>query len=61
MLLLLSQIRAAGNTDSLLERVLREIRRRNRVVGAFADGQSALNLPEHACSILWDRLLDIVC
>jgi putative transposase len=27
-----------------LERVLREIRRRTRVVGAFPDGQSALNL-----------------
>jgi transposase-like protein len=27
-----------------LERILREIRRRTRVVGAFSDGQSALNL-----------------
>ena len=27
-----------------LERLLREIRRRTRVVGAFPDGQSALNL-----------------
>jgi putative transposase len=27
-----------------LERILREIRRRSRVVGAFPDGQSALNL-----------------
>jgi transposase-like protein len=27
-----------------LERILREIRRRTRVVGAFPDGQSALNL-----------------
>jgi putative transposase len=26
-----------------LERILREIRRRTRVVGAFPDGQSALN------------------
>ena len=26
------------------ERILREIRRRTRVVGAFPDGQSALNL-----------------
>jgi putative transposase len=27
-----------------LERILRELRRRSRVVGAFPDGQSALNL-----------------
>jgi transposase-like protein len=27
-----------------LERILREIRRRTRVVGSFPDGQSALNL-----------------
>ena len=27
-----------------LERIMREIRRRTRVVGAFPDGQSALNL-----------------
>ena len=31
-------------TDSPLERILREIRRRTCVVGAFPDGQSALNL-----------------
>ena len=31
-------------TNSPLERVLREIRRRTRVVGAFPDAQSALNL-----------------
>jgi hypothetical protein len=31
-------------TNNPLERILREIRRRNRVVGAFPDGQSALNL-----------------
>jgi putative transposase len=31
-------------TNNLLERLLREIRRRTRVVGAFPDGQSALNL-----------------
>ena len=30
--------------NSPLERILREIRRRTRVVGAFPDGQSALNL-----------------
>lgn len=28
----------------LLERIIREIRRRTRVVGAFSDGQSALML-----------------
>jgi len=31
-------------TNNPLERVLREIRRCTRVVGAFPDGQSALNL-----------------
>src|SRR5262249_56976215 len=31
-------------TTNPLERILREIRRRTRVVGAFPDGQSALNL-----------------
>jgi putative transposase len=31
-------------TNNPLERVLREIRRHTRVVGAFPDGQSALNL-----------------
>ena len=31
-------------TNNPLERLLREIRRRTRVVGAFPDGQSALNL-----------------
>jgi transposase-like protein len=31
-------------TNNQLERILREIRRRTRVVGAFPDGQSALNL-----------------
>ena len=30
-------------TNNPLERILREIRRRTRVVGAFPDGQSALN------------------
>jgi transposase-like protein len=32
-------------TNNPLERVLREIRRRTRVMGAFRDGQSALSLP----------------
>src|SRR5258708_34192102 len=31
-------------TNNALERILREIRRRTRVVGPFPDGQSALNL-----------------
>ncbi len=31
-------------TNNPLDRILREIRRRTRVVGAFPDGQSALNL-----------------
>jgi putative transposase len=31
-------------TNNPLERILREFRRRTRVVGAFPDGQSALNL-----------------
>jgi transposase-like protein len=31
-------------TNNPLEPILREIRRRTRVVGAFPDGQSALNL-----------------
>ena len=31
-------------TNNPLERILREIRRRTRVVGAFPDGQSALTL-----------------
>jgi transposase-like protein len=31
-------------TNNPLERILREVRRRTRVVGAFPDGQSALML-----------------
>ncbi len=31
-------------TNNLLERIMREIRRRTRVVGAFPDGRSALML-----------------
>ena len=31
-------------TNNALERLLREIRRRTRVVGVFPDGESALNL-----------------
>jgi putative transposase len=35
---------AADRTNNPPERILTEIRRRTRVVGAFPDGQSALNL-----------------
>ena len=31
-------------TNNMLERIMREIRRRTRVVGAFPDGRSALML-----------------
>ena len=31
-------------TDNMLERIMREIRRRTRVVGNFPDGQSAVML-----------------
>jgi hypothetical protein len=41
-----------------LERLLREIRRRTRVVGAFPDGQSALNL---AASPPMRVILVVVC
>jgi len=48
-----------------LERLLREIRRRTRVVGAFPDGQSALNLAaarlRHIAGTAWStkRYLNI--
>jgi transposase-like protein len=44
-------------TNNPLERILREIRRRTRVVGSFPDGQSALNLAaarlRHIASTNW--------
>jgi hypothetical protein len=44
-------------TNNPLERILREIRRRTRVVGAFTDGQSALNLAairlRHVAGTAW--------
>ena len=52
-------------TNNPLERVLREIRRRTRVVGAFPDGQSALNLDaarlRHIAGTAWStkRYLNI--
>jgi transposase-like protein len=42
-------------TNNPLERILRKIRRRTRVVGAFPDGQSALNL---AAARLRQRVAD---
>ena len=52
-------------TNNPLERILREIRRRTRVVGAFPDGQSALNLAtarlRHIAGTAWstNRYLNI--
>jgi putative transposase len=52
-------------TNNPLERILREIRRRTRVVGAFPDGQSALNLAaarlRHIAGTAWstERYLNI--
>jgi transposase-like protein len=52
-------------TNNPLERLLREIRRRTRVVGAFPDGQSALNLAaarlRHIAGTAWSskRYLNI--
>src|SRR5262245_33872740 len=52
-------------TTNPLERLLREIRRRTRVVGAFPDGQSALNLAaarlRHVAGTAWStkRYLNI--
>ena len=52
-------------TNNPLERILREIRRRTRVVDAFPDGQSALNLAaarlRHIAGTAWStkRYLNI--
>ena len=52
-------------TNNPLERILREIRRRTRVVGAFPDGESALNLAaarlRHIAGTTWStkRYLNI--
>jgi putative transposase len=44
-------------TNNPLERIMREIRRRTRVVGAFPDGQAALNLAaarlRHVAGTAW--------
>ena len=46
-------------TNNLLERIIREIRRRTRVVGAFPDGHSALMLVaarlRHIASTKWGK------
>jgi transposase-like protein len=52
-------------TNNLLERIMREIRRRTRVVGAFSDGNSALMLVaarlRHVAATRWGckRYLDM--
>ena len=52
-------------TNNPLERIIREIRRRTRVVGAFPDGESALNLAaarlRHIAGTHWStrRYLDL--
>ena len=52
-------------TNNPLERILREIRRRTRVVGAFPDGHSSLNLAaarlRHIAGTAWStkRYLNI--
>ena len=38
-------------TNNPLERIMREIRRRTRVVGAFPDGESALNSRPPGCGM----------
>lgn len=47
-----------------LERILREIRRRTRVVGAFPDGQSALNLAaarlRHIAGTAWSTVSGVL-
>jgi putative transposase len=46
-------------TNNALERIIREIRRRTRVVGAFPDGHSALMLVaarlRHIASTRWGK------
>lgn len=58
-------------SNNMLERIMKEIRRRTRVVGAFPDGQSALMLVatrlRHVSGTKWgtrryldmDRLVDM--
>ena len=56
---------ATLRTNNPLERIIREIRRRTRVVGSFPDGQSALNLAaarlRHIAGTRWStrRYLDM--
>ena len=48
-------------TNNPLERIMKEIRRRTRVVGAFPDGQSCLNLAaarlRHIAGTTWSAVL----
>ena len=50
-------------TNNPLERLMREIRRRTRVVGAFPDGNSCLNLAaarlRHIAGIAWSTKRDL--
>ena len=41
---LVADSRLSADMTKVCERIMREIRRRTRVVGAFPDGQSCLNL-----------------
>jgi hypothetical protein len=52
-------------TNSPLERIIREIRRRTRVIGAFPDGESALNLAaarlRHIAGTHWSTRATSTC
>jgi transposase-like protein len=55
-----AQLTGGASAPTRLERILREIRRRTRVVGAFPDGRSALNLVaarlRHIAGTAWQTL-----
>jgi len=46
-------------TNNPLERIMREIRRRARVVGAFPDGESALKMKNHQTKQICERYLTL--